>query len=215
MAGGLEPTPLGKTNKRVQVGIAAVLVIISATAVWRFLREPEPTFQGKPVSFWYESLCTGVFVGTQRAPNFDKAYEGFRKMGPEMVPYLTSRLRYDRSGYREKVIRISRKIPFLKGLAKRMILPTERRCYAAVALRQMGPSAKAAIPDLMEVYVNDSPRVGLNAIAALGAILDTKLPEGQNMRQLADVKNQILAQAAQLCPRTAAQLGLKVDAPRR
>jgi hypothetical protein len=136
-------------------------------------------------------------------------------MGPEMVPFLTRKLRYDRSGYLEKTIIVCKKVPFLNLVAKRMILPTERRCYAALALRRLGPSAVTAIPDLMEACVKDSFRVRLNAVAALGAILNDKIPEGLSPPQFKTVESRVLSQAAQLYPGDATQLGITLNSTNR
>ena len=95
-----------------------------------------------------------------------------------MVPYLTQMLQYDRSGYREKLLLQVRKVRLGKKLTKNIILPTERRSYAAVALRQMSPKARTTIPTLLEAWVNDNSKVKINALSALEAILGHKPSDG-------------------------------------
>jgi hypothetical protein len=42
------------TRKRVQIGLVILLVLVVGVAAWQVLRVREPTYQGKPLSFWLE-----------------------------------------------------------------------------------------------------------------------------------------------------------------
>jgi hypothetical protein len=192
----------------VLIGSASLLLAIAGLIAWRIRHDTEPSYQGRRVSYWYDSLCSGVFGGTPRAQNFPAAYDAFSHMGPEVVPCLTQRLQYDRFGFRENIILHVRKVAPLKRFTKTLIFPTERRCYAAVALRQMGPKARTAIPALLEAWVNDNSKVKINAVSALEAILGHKPSDGLGAADWANLEKKIISEAAQEYPKDATRLGI-------
>src|SRR5688572_13410969 len=157
-------------RSKVLLAAAAAFLLIVLIGL-RLNRTKDPVHAGRPVSAWFADLCSGVFGGTPKAKAFEPAYTEFTRMGPEAIPYLTSQLRYDRLGIRQKVIDRLRQYPATKRFGRRLIGPLERRCYAAVALRQMGPKAEAAIPALLESWAHDGPEVKLNVATALESIL--------------------------------------------
>src|SRR5262249_46319692 len=96
-----------------------VLVILSAGII--FIMEcspPDPVVQGKRVSVWHKQLCYGVYGGRSKTDDrlFDEAYDAFRQMGPEAVPYLTAELRYLRSERLEQAFRWAMRRPMIRPL---------------------------------------------------------------------------------------------------
>jgi hypothetical protein len=140
---------------------------------------------------------------------FDLAYEAFTKMDSEMIPYLIGQLRYDRSGVIEKVLLLQRRIPIFAGFSKKIVIPTEHRSYAAVALGRMGPKAETAVPALLERWVHDNTSVKSNALASLYSILFNEelgpySPEKQKL-----IEEKVISEAARRFHDAAAKLGIK------
>ena len=128
--------------------------------------------------------------------------------GQKWCRTLHQRLQYDRFGFRESIILQVRKVAPLKRFTKTFILPTERRGYAAVALRQMGPQARTAIPALLEAWANDNSKVKINAVSALEAILGHKPSDGLGAADWASLEKKIISEAAQEYPKEATRLGI-------
>jgi hypothetical protein len=192
-------------------------VLTGATAValvgcfLLFTRTNVPYHAGRPVSAWFDELCSGVFGGTPKAGGFDSAYAAFSQMKPDAVPYLTKQLRYDRSGIRQKILAFLRRHSIANRFATDFIWPPERRSYAAVALRQMGPSAEAAIPALLETWAHDAPDVKVNAVSALESILHGGSTDGASQGQWRTLESAVIADAARRYPRVAVELGIGLD----
>src|SRR5262245_3447316 len=160
-----------------------------------------PEHAGRPVSAWFKDLCSGVYGGTPKASEFVAAYAAFAQVESDAIPYLTQQLRYDRSGLRQKLIGHLRQYAVSRRFAVNQMWPTERRNYAAVALRQMGPKAEAAIPALLEAWAKDVPEVKLNAVAALESILRGKYTGSAS-------ESDVIAEAAGRYPKLAEDLGI-------
>jgi hypothetical protein len=168
-----------------------------------------PDHAGRPVSAWFRDLCSGVWGGTPRAERFPSAYRAFSEMEPNVVPYLIGQLKYDRSGVRQKVIGYFRHYSVTRRLTTGFIWPTDRRSYAAVALRQMGPKAEAAIPELLESWAHDAPSVKVNAISALESVLYDRFTESGSQAEWRKIESAVIAEASRRCPEAALKLGLR------
>ena len=176
----------------VLVGVVAVTLV---GCLFVLSLPKNPNHAGRPVSAWFQDLCSGVFGGTPKANGFDSAYAAFSQMEPDAVPYLTRQLRYDRLGIRQASIRLLRRYSITKPLTTDMIWPPERRSYAAVALRQMGPRAEAAIPALLETWSHDAPDVKQNAVSALESILHGRCTSGASATRWRELESAVLAEA--------------------
>lgn len=169
------------TLRRRQVGlvvagmVAAILVLILATRT----SVPNPEFQGKRISVWFDQLCSGVFSGSPRGEAFPEAYDAFTRMGPDAVPYLIRQLSRNRTGGLENVLLWLRQQTLTRPFMRNLILPSSKRAYAAVALRRMGASAEAATPALMEAWKHDIPEVKNDCVSAMAAILYRERPDLQ------------------------------------
>jgi hypothetical protein len=194
--------------KSVVVGVACVIL---AGYFLLFNSPKDPNHAGRPVSAWFQDLYSGVFGGTAKAKGFAAGYAAFSQMEPEAVPYLTKQLRYDRSGIRQKTIVFLRRYSITKPLTRDMIWPPDWRSYAAVALRQMGKRAEAAIPALLETWAHDAPDVKLSAVSALEAILHGSFTGGASSTDSRKIEAAIIAEAGRRYPKVAAELGIKID----
>lgn len=192
------------------VGILVLILVVLPAP-------PNPEFQGKKISTWFDQLCSGVFSGTSRGDGFPEAYDAFARMGPDAVPYLVGQLSHRRSSTMEHVMLWLRKQPITRPFVKNAILPSSRRAYAAVALRRMGASAESAIPALMKAWKHDIPDVKVNCVSAMGAIIywnrpDLQLGEGMDTWAYQKFESKVVSDAARRFPELASALQIDLAA---
>ena len=194
-----------RKSKAILIGATGLSLAIG----FFLLRGPDiPDHAGRPVSVWFEDLCSGVYGGTPKASGFAAAYAAFSQMESNAIPYLTQQLRFDRYGLRQMIIGQLRQYAVCKPLTDILMWPTERRNYAAVALREMGPKAEAAIPALLEAWVNDATEVKVNAVAALESILGREPSDGLSQSEWKKVESDVIAEAVGRYPKIAEDLGI-------
>jgi hypothetical protein len=183
-------------------GVGLILVFIA-------LRQPRtPVFEGKPISAWFEQLCCGILGGSSEAYN---AFTRMTSNNSNAVPYLVGRLTYLRASRTEKVVLWLKRNWLTGPFAKDIILPNTRRCYAAVALQRMGPSASSAVPALLEAWKLDIREVQVNCVAALAAILYGRVPaDGLSPSDWMRFESQTVADAARAFPEAARRLKIAV-----
>lgn len=189
--------------------LAALLV--SGLVIYR--REAIPVHAGRPVNLWFDDLCTGGFGGKlkAKAKPWAAAYVTFQDMDPSVVPYLCQQLRYDRSGFREMALTKLRGFSLTKGWVAGVVRPSERRGYAATALRRMGPKAVAAVPALLEVLVREkNVDVKVGAVVALESILHGKVTDGLRPDQFHALEAELIAEALRRHPELATRLTFPV-----
>jgi hypothetical protein len=167
-----------------------------------------PSHAGRPINAWFADLCSGVYAGTPKASEFEAAYAAFAQMGSNAVPYLTKQLHYDRSGFQEKLIGLMRGHAVSRQFAANLILPTEHRSFAAVALRQMGTNAEAAIPALLDACAYDTQAVRINAVSALEAILRGKHTAYAASTEWLKLESDVIAAATRRHPKLVEELGI-------
>ena len=173
-----------------------------------------PQFEGRSLDAWYEDLCSGVYGGSPKASGFTVAYASFARMDSNAVPYLIKQLQYDRSGIRQKLIGYFRRYEFSKPFVANIVLPSERRGYAAVALREMGPKAEQALPALMEAWTMDVPAVKVNVVAALESILRGSHTDGASQADRRQLEAGLVREAAHRYPKVAQELKFRSESVR-
>ena len=128
---------------------------------------PEPSYLGKPVSFWVIDGFTWS-PGKGRPP----AESAFRSMGSNAVPFVIATLAKTDGPFQQIYLRCYPKLP--AKLRAQLPHPTPAdaiRNRAILALALLGPSAKAAIPALLNVLTNDPASMHrANAVHSLDAI---------------------------------------------
>lgn len=164
------------------------------------------------MSAWHTQLCYGVYGGRSKVDNqkFSEAYAAFTRMDAEAVPYLAEKLHYLRSQRLEQAFYWAKKRQWLRPILKNMIAPTEQRCYAAVALRLIGPAAEAAIPALLESWKNDNGQVKPNCVAAMASILNLTMPDGLSLAEGRVFERRTVGEAARRFPMAAQNLGISL-----
>jgi len=125
--------------------ILTVTLLIAAVGalVWFLIRpDPEPTYQGKPLSYWLDGFVSGN-------PSPDKATEAVRQIGTNAIPTLLCLLRAEDSKFKLKLIQLSQKQHVINIKLKYAGTRQKEGFYGLLAL---GALAKSAVPALLEIY---------------------------------------------------------------
>lgn len=148
-------------RKHFQVGVAFLLGLLYLSLVIRFFAEPEPEYQGRPISYWMEQL--------RASPrSLDQLVEPFQAMGSEAVPYLVEELRAKESGSDRLWSSVYAKLP--AAIVRRLPWPASSfavRQGAALALEKIGP---VAVPALIQCSNDPNPTVRIYSVRALARV---------------------------------------------
>ena len=151
-------------SKRRTIAIAVLLCAATIAVVMSLSRKPEPTYAGKPISYWAARL-----VGNRSADEVEQAAAAIRAIGTNGLPYLIDSLASEPPAWRDN---IARRVPawlpggrsfasFIRADGKMFV-----RWYTILsAFKVLGADAAPAVPEL-EAMMNDTNRI----VAALGAV---------------------------------------------
>ena len=141
-------------GRRHYIALAAMLVMLAGVAVWQGLREREPVYQGKRLSFWLESL----YKAKGNQDEVDRAEQPIRNIGTNALPVLIERLHAQDSRMKQLVMKWARK---QKLVHFHFTLDRVRRDEAIGGYAALGPMARGQIPRLSDTLVhNPFPGVG-------------------------------------------------------
>ncbi len=148
---------------RVAAGVLVGIVLL-AGVLWLLTRtlgdSPQYLYAGKPLQYWQEQL-------TGRDPGASN--EAFAVVNRQVIPELSNTMLHDTHDSRLRLLLIEA----LNGLPGVQIYYTEaggRRVWAARSIGELGPSAKSAVPVLVEALKGKDAIVRGPAILALGKI---------------------------------------------
>ena len=116
--------------------------------------------QGQPVSAWVgKALRTGDYQDTQR----------LHELGPEVVPHLTQALKRRSTFLNTIYVKLWPKLPNrLQQHLEQPVLAREIWLRAVVALREIGPTGKAAMTNLIERLADPDRQIRLHTAITLG-----------------------------------------------
>lgn len=154
--------------------IAAVLIGLIAAALLFQKAEPEPSYAGKPFSFWFEQFYAPNTNGFYNRYNFadrEEALYALRKMGADVYPllvkeYLVSDRRIKFRGYCSTLKQWI--FQYRKNPAP-YISPGQIRFEAGEAIRILGPSAQTLLP-LLHKALRPGSEDYSRAIYLLGSV---------------------------------------------
>jgi hypothetical protein len=134
-------------RKRFWILLALLLVAVLGGAAWQVMRESEPVYKGKPLSFWIHSLGNG---------EGDMVKENWRGLGSNAVPILILALG-KRDGIDQDLY--AKLWSHLPGWVKRRLSPPVHavvmRENAIDMLNVLDKDAKPAIPALIRILRRD------------------------------------------------------------
>ena len=142
-----------------------VVICLSVGCLWLTTRNHsrrEPSYSGKPASYWARQSRRAVV---------DDSVRVLRQMGSVAVPYLTNQLTLKDGPLQKSWLWIWARLPTaMKARFPQPVKASELRAAAAWDLIYLGPAAKDAVPSLIAALKDDDLFVRLEAAVALGHI---------------------------------------------
>ena len=129
-----------------------VLVAVGLISLLLLSHKPEPSYRDRELSLWIEDLQS------EKLQVVDRAFKAFGYLGEAAVPALIASLnKEDRFIHRWFSFIRSKSPGFIKPMIGKDIQREHIRAQAAAVLRQLGPVAAQAAPDLIH-HLNDTSR---------------------------------------------------------
>jgi len=152
--------------------LVTLLIAVLGFVSWLLLRpDPEPTYQGKPLSYWLDGIGNGRTL---------EATEAVRELGTNAIPTLLRLLKSRDSRLKLLLIQLGSKqnVIHLKWKTAQ-----SRRFEAQFAFTCLGVQGRSAVPDLIEIYrqsspdpYNDNRRVVADISALVGPAASNAVP---------------------------------------
>jgi HEAT repeat protein len=153
-------------QKRVQMALPVLLVVLAGVVAWQVLRLQEPVYQGKGLSFWLESGYEAASWGRQGECQL--AEQAIRHMGTNALPILIKRLRAHETPLKRLLMTWANK---QKRVRLHFKSADQRRYEAVRGYEALGPLASAQVMGLCDILANNpSPNIRYSAANALGFI---------------------------------------------
>jgi hypothetical protein len=146
--------------------IAAVLVLLASTLASIVVgHHHEPVYHGKPLSWWLLQTTNGAREGL------------FRGIGTNTLPDLIQILRSKDWPYRPQVVAWVQRRELLKSKLKFGLSADDTKSRALIILGELGPPARAALPEVLSLLTNQTFRHKSSAIFAVSgmALTDQEL----------------------------------------
>jgi hypothetical protein len=138
---------------RWRIALALAFATLLGGLAWETLSHGEPTYAGKPLSFWLKGFDIGY--NDPRKPSHDQSVEALREAGTNAIPTLLRMLRSRDSDLNHRLTRL---------LAKQRVIKVDyvsadrQRWAAREALSALGLAAKPAIPELVAIARQETVR---------------------------------------------------------
>jgi hypothetical protein len=87
-------------SKRRKILLLLAGLVLAFGVYMLFIRESEPSYKGKPLSFWVEGLNPSPARTNRadRSPGVPEAPEAIRQIGSNAIPYLLKWIQYEGPG---------------------------------------------------------------------------------------------------------------------
>ncbi len=142
--------------------LAGLLVALVGAAAWKVLRSREPIFEGKPLTFWVYEANRG------NGPEARHAEGVMRRAGTNAIPTLLKMLRKRESPLVRSLAALARK---QHVITVRYVGADVRTFVAARPFLALGPEAKGAVPELIEIFDQNISPVSQADIAEIFAFI--------------------------------------------
>ncbi|MDB6022240.1 MAG: repeat protein [Pedosphaera sp.] len=156
-------------GKKLRIVLVVLLIVLPSVLMWQVLRprEPEPIYQGKPLSFWLKGYDSGNYPGTNTAlaPTRQEAETALRHLGSNALPVLLGMLRTPDSPFRDMLFGLARQQRFFK--IKPPMPSATQHNVALWGLCTLGVNASNALPQLMDIYERSPNHLSQQIIPAV------------------------------------------------
>jgi hypothetical protein len=145
-----------------------LLLAVLATISWLVLRppDPEPTYQGMPLTWWLDGLVLGSIPPAQ-------ANEAVQQIGTNAIPTLLRMLKSRDSSFKFKLNQLAHKQHVIRFRFK---WANPQHSEALAGFTALGPRAKSAVPALVEIYNQLPPDVNTTYHSDIAAMLASMGP---------------------------------------
>ena len=157
-------------TRRRRITILLIAVALVALAYAGLLFFQEPSYHGKSLSAWIAGIGDGWANGRREYPVTPEQREALRAMGEPAIRRLIVILQTHDSKFKTAFIEFAVRHPMLyqRFVASGIVEPEIfYRPRAALALGEIGPAARAAIPALCDLTNYPNLSVAAPALAAL------------------------------------------------
>lgn len=169
-------------RKRFHILLVVLLVAVVGGLGWQVLRQREPVYQGKPLSYWLGGFepYPRVYRGNQSSPDtatFSEATNAVSQIGSNAIPTLLRLLQVKDPPWKRKVFALLDKQKLLKIDHAPAQVWNNR---AMSAFKLLGNGAKDAVPALIEMYQRNLPAhsqdLALFCLSAIGPAASNAIP---------------------------------------
>lgn len=144
-------------RKYILLAILVLTVCGLGLALFLSHEPPEPTYDGKPLSYWLQACgrsVFGLYTGAiPQHPTEEEASHAIREMGTNAVPPLLRMLRAHDSKLKTKVMDLLQRQDWIEIYSEPAVY---KNIKAASAFEILGPSAGNAVPQLIHILETDS-----------------------------------------------------------
>lgn len=156
-------------SKRVQIAAAGLLACVVGVVVWQLAREHEPSYKGKPITFWIREGYWPRSPSSKITP--DQAREAVLAVGTNALPFYVKLLQTPTdSAFKQKFHAWQDQHPWMK-LNLMGTMAGQRRFTGSCGIGILGPQAKpafAAITNLLTTADSDQMACATRALVDIG-----------------------------------------------
>ncbi len=137
-----------------------LLLAVLGSVAWQIFRprEPDPIFEGQPLSYW---------LGRSARTESLTAQGAVRDAGTNAIPMLLRFMRAHDSPFKRKLIALAGKQDFVNS----PFVSDDDHWRAVNGFEALGPAARSAVPELLRIYQTDpSPDSRFFVLMALSEI---------------------------------------------
>ena len=145
-------------RKRVYIALAVLLVMLAGVIAWQVLRQREPVYQGKQLSFWLERLNPAA-ANQEEA---DRAQQAIRHIGTDALPFLAERLQAQDTRLKRLMMTWADRQKLVHFHFKSA---EQRQHQALFGYQALGPLASAQVASLSDILTN-APTARVRVVAA-------------------------------------------------
>jgi len=154
-------------RRRDQIALAVSIITLVSVFAWQLLRDREPTYLGKPYSFWLKSHSESFHSGDFEQRN--QAAAAIRKIGTNGIPILLQMISTTDSPWKEKANCLLSHQSLISFRFSRPFARSDRG-NAFSGLMLLGKDAAPAVPALIQLLSDRDFGIRWDSVEALAVI---------------------------------------------